>query len=97
MNWGGTASDIIIVTADAYVDHPSFGMAVIGRFLESQGFRVGIISQPTWDNAEPYKQLGQPNLFFGITGGNMDSLIYVFVVKTPTRLTVKPGKDLTDR
>jgi len=72
---GWDSCDIIIVTADAYVDHPSFGMAVIGRFLESQGFRVGIISQPNWNSAEPFKQLGEPNLFFGVTGGNMDSLI----------------------
>lgn len=72
---GWDSCDIIIVTADAYVDHPSFGMAVIGRFLEAQGFRVGIISQPEWDSAEPFKQLGKPNLFFGVTGGNMDSLI----------------------
>jgi len=72
---GWDSCDIILVTADAYVDHPSFGMAVIGRFLEAQGFRVGIISQPQWDNVEPFKQLGQPNLFFGVTGGNMDSLI----------------------
>ncbi|MFM1896305.1 MAG: hypothetical protein RLZZ385_1379 [Pseudomonadota bacterium] len=72
---GWDSCDIIIVTADAYVDHPSFGMAVIGRFLEAQGFRVGIISQPGWENAEAFKVLGQPNLFFGVTGGNMDSLI----------------------
>ncbi|MCB1649103.1 MAG: YgiQ family radical SAM protein [Pseudomonadales bacterium] len=72
---GWDSCDIIIVTADAYVDHPSFGMAVIGRMLESQGFRVGIIAQPAWDSAEPFKALGEPNLFFGVTGGNMDSLI----------------------
>ena len=72
---GWDSCDIIIVTADAYVDHPSFGMAVIGRMLESQGFRVGIIAQPEWDSAEPFKALGEPNLFFGVTGGNMDSLI----------------------
>jgi len=72
---GWDSCDIIIVTADAYVDHPSFGMAVIGRMLESQGFRVGIIAQPAWDSAEPFKVLGEPNLFFGVTGGNMDSLI----------------------
>ncbi|NHO87740.1 YgiQ family radical SAM protein [Pseudoteredinibacter isoporae] len=72
---GWDSCDIIIVTGDAYVDHPSFGMAVIGRFLESQGFRVGIISQPDWTSAEPFKALGKPNLFFGITGGNMDSMI----------------------
>jgi uncharacterized radical SAM protein YgiQ len=72
---GWDSCDIIIVTADAYVDHPSFGMAVIGRLLEAQGFRVGIIAQPAWDSAEPFKALGEPNLFFGVTGGNMDSLI----------------------
>ena len=72
---GWDSCDIILVTADAYVDHPSFGMAVIGRFLEAQGFRVGIISQPAWDSAEPFRQLGEPNLFFGVTAGNMDSLI----------------------
>ena len=69
---GWDSCDIIIVTADAYVDHPSFGMAVVGRLLEAQGFRVGIIAQPEWDSAEPFKQLGKPNLFFGVTGGNMD-------------------------
>ncbi len=72
---GWDSCDIIIVTGDAYVDHPSFGMAVIGRFLESQGFRVGIISQPDWNDPEAFKILGQPNLFFGITAGNMDSMI----------------------
>jgi len=72
---GWDSCDIIIVTADAYVDHPSFGMAVIGRLLEAQGFRVGIIAQPDWDSAEPFKILGKPNLFFGVTAGNMDSLI----------------------
>jgi uncharacterized radical SAM protein YgiQ len=72
---GWDSCDIIIVTADAYVDHPSFGMAVVGRMLESQGFRVGIIAQPAWDSAEPFKILGKPNLFFGVTAGNMDSLI----------------------
>ena len=72
---GWDSCDVIIVTADAYVDHPSFGMAVVGRLLEAQGFRVGIISQPKWDTAEAFKVLGKPNLFFGVTGGNMDSLI----------------------
>ena len=72
---GWDSCDIIIVTADAYVDHPSFGMAVVGRLLEAQGFRVGVISQPEWESAEEFTQLGKPNLFFGITGGNMDSLI----------------------
>ncbi|MEJ2590862.1 MAG: YgiQ family radical SAM protein [Candidatus Thiodiazotropha sp.] len=72
---GWDSCDIIIVTGDAYVDHPSFGMALIGRLLESQGFRVGIIAQPDWSSAEAFRQLGRPNLFFGITAGNMDSMV----------------------
>lgn len=72
---GWDSCDIIIVTGDAYVDHPSFGMAIIGRLLESQGFRVGIISQPDWQSADPFKQLGKPNLYFGVAAGNMDSMI----------------------
>ncbi|SMF59073.1 uncharacterized radical SAM protein YgiQ [Alteromonadaceae bacterium Bs31] len=72
---GWDSCDIIIVTGDAYVDHPSFGMAVMGRLLESHGFRVGIIAQPDWRSAEAFKALGKPNLYFGVTAGNMDSLI----------------------
>ena len=72
---GWDSCDIILVTGDAYVDHPSFGMAVIGRLLELQGFRVGIIAQPDWHSADPFKTLGKPNLFWGITAGNMDSMI----------------------
>ena len=72
---GWDSCDIILVTGDAYVDHPSFGMALIGRLLEAQGFRVGIISQPDWKSAEAFKILGKPNLFFGVTAGNMDSMI----------------------
>jgi len=72
---GWDSCDIIIVSGDAYVDHPSFGMAVIGRLLEAQGYRVGIIAQPDWQSAEPFKVLGKPNLFFGVTAGNMDSMI----------------------
>lgn len=72
---GWDSCDIIIVTGDAYVDHPSFGMAVIGRLLEAQGFRVGIIAQPDWQSADPFKVLGKPNLFFGVAAGNMDSMI----------------------
>ena len=72
---GWDSCDIIIVTGDAYVDHPSFGMAIIGRLLEAQGFRVGIIDQPQWQSSEPFKVLGKPNLFFGVTAGNMDSMI----------------------
>ncbi|HZJ91754.1 MAG TPA: YgiQ family radical SAM protein [Thiopseudomonas sp.] len=72
---GWDSCDVIIVTGDAYVDHPSFGMAVIGRVLEAQGFRVGIISQPDWRDKDDFMQLGQPNLFFGVAAGNMDSMI----------------------
>lgn len=72
---GWDSCDIILVTGDAYVDHPSFGMALIGRLLEAQGYRVGIISQPDWTSAEDFRLLGKPNLFFGVTGGNMDSMV----------------------
>ena len=72
---GWDECDIIIVTGDAYVDHPSFGMAIVGRLLEAQGFRVGIIAQPDWHSADAFKVLGQPKLFFGITAGNMDSMV----------------------
>jgi len=72
---GWDSCDIILVTGDAYVDHPSFGMAVIGRVLEAQGFRVGIIAQPDWTCADDFTQLGRPNLFWGVTAGNMDSMV----------------------
>ncbi|MDX2321740.1 MAG: YgiQ family radical SAM protein, partial [Moritella sp.] len=72
---GWDSCDIILVSGDAYVDHPSFGMAIIGRMLESQGFRVGMIAQPNWHSKDEFMQLGKPNLFFGVTAGNMDSMI----------------------
>ena len=72
---GWDICDIILVTGDAYVDHPSFGMAIIGRLLEAQGFRVGIIAQPDWSGPEPFRALGKPRLFFGVTAGNMDSMV----------------------
>jgi uncharacterized radical SAM protein YgiQ len=72
---GWDQCDVIIVCGDAYVDHPSFGMAVIGRTLEAQGFRVGLICQPDWNDIESFKVLGEPKLFFGVSAGNMDSLI----------------------
>ncbi|WP_460099483.1 YgiQ family radical SAM protein [Sessilibacter sp. MAH4] len=75
---GWDSCDIIIVTGDAYVDHPSFGMAVMGRLLEAQGFRVGIISQPDWRSNDDFMALGKPNLYFGVTAGNMDSLINAY-------------------
>ena len=72
---GWDSCDIILITGDCYVDHPSFGMALVGRLLEAQGFRVGIIAQPDWQNASAFKALGKPNLYFGITAGNMDSMV----------------------
>ncbi|HOY69733.1 MAG TPA: YgiQ family radical SAM protein [Methylotenera sp.] len=72
---GWDSCDIILVTGDAYIDHPSFGMALVGRLLEAQGFRVGIIAQPDWQNANAFKALGKPNLYFGVTAGNMDSMV----------------------
>ena len=72
---GWDSCDIILVTGDAYVDHPSFGMAICGRMLEAQGFRVGIIAQPDWSSKDDFMRLGKPNLFFGVTAGNMDSMI----------------------
>ncbi|HEX8978394.1 MAG TPA: YgiQ family radical SAM protein [Parasulfuritortus sp.] len=72
---GWDSCDVILVTGDAYIDHPSFGMALVGRLLEAQGFRVGIIAQPDWRSAEPFRALGRPNLYFGVTAGNMDSMV----------------------
>jgi uncharacterized radical SAM protein YgiQ len=72
---GWQQCDIIIVTGDAYVDHPSFGMAIIGRVLEAQGYKVGIIAQPDWHGTQDFQKLGAPRLFFGVTGGNMDSMV----------------------
>ncbi len=72
---GWDSCDIILITGDAYIDHPSFGMALVGRLLEAQGFRVGIISQPDWSSAEAFRKLGKPNLFYGVTAGNMDSMV----------------------
>ena len=82
---GWDSCDIILVTGDAYIDHPSFGMALVGRLLEAQGFRVGIISQPDWHSAADFKRLGKPNLFFGITAGNMDSMVNRYTSDRKTR------------
>ena len=73
LGWDGC--DVVLVTGDAYIDHPSFGMALVGRLLESHGFRVGILDQPDWRSAEPFRELGRPALFWGVTGGNMDSMV----------------------
>ena len=72
---GWDECDVILVTGDAYIDHPSFGMALVGRLLEAQGFRVGIISQPDWHSADAFRALGKPRLYYGITAGNMDSMV----------------------
>src|SRR3954468_6446556 len=72
---GWDSCDIILITGDAYIDHPSFGIALVGRLLEAQGYRVGIISQPDWTSVEPFRALGKPNLYWGVTAGNMDSMV----------------------
>ena len=73
---GWQAADIILVSGDAFVDHPSFGTAVIARVLEKEGFKVAVIPQPNWqDDLRDFKKLGKPNLFFGVSAGNMDSMI----------------------
>ena len=82
---GWDSCDVIIVSGDAYVDHPSFGMAIIGRVLEAQGFRVGIIAQPDWHSAQDFAALGPPNLFFGITAGNMDSMVNRYTAERRVR------------
>jgi uncharacterized radical SAM protein YgiQ len=72
---GWESCDVVLVTGDAYVDHPSFGMALVGRLLEAQGFRVGILAQPDWRSAEPFAALGRPAVMWGVTAGNMDSMV----------------------
>lgn len=72
---GWDACDVVLVTGDAYVDHPSFGMAIVGRLLEAQGLRVGIVPQPRWQDTTDVASLGKPRLFWGVTGGNMDSMV----------------------
>ena len=72
---GWDSCDVVLVTGDAYVDHPSFGMALVGRLLEAQGFRVGIIAQPDWRSAEPFRRSAGPTVMCGVTAGNMDSMV----------------------
>src|SRR5512133_1213952 len=71
----GDAFDVVLVTGDAYVDHPSFGAALVGRFLASLGYRVGILAQPDWKSADDFKRFGRPRLFFGVTAGSLDSMV----------------------
>jgi uncharacterized radical SAM protein YgiQ len=77
--------DVVFVTGDAYIDHPSFAMAILGRVLEASGFRVGIISQPDWHNCEAWKEFGRPRLFFAISAGNMDSMINHYTANRKVR------------
>src|SRR5260370_7335214 len=67
--------DVVFVTGDAYIDHPSFAMAILGRVLEAAGFRVAMLAQPDWHSCEPWRQFGRPRLFFPVSAGNMASLI----------------------
>src|SRR5690606_12078239 len=92
---GWDECDVIIVTGDAYVDHPSFGMALIGRVLEAQGFRVGIIAQPDWRSTRDFERLGRPRLFFGVTAGNMDSMVNRYTAARRRRRS--PARSLGDR
>jgi uncharacterized radical SAM protein YgiQ len=82
---GWDCIDVVFVTGDAYVDHPSFAMAILGRVLEAAGFRVAILSQPDWRSCEPWRQFGRPRLFFGISAGNMDSLINHYTANKKVR------------
>jgi uncharacterized radical SAM protein YgiQ len=82
---GWDAVDVVLVTGDAYVDHPSFAMAILGRVLEAEGFRVALLSQPDWRTCEPWRQFGRPRLFFGISAGNMDSLINHYTANKKVR------------
>jgi uncharacterized radical SAM protein YgiQ len=82
---GWDEMDVVFVTGDAYVDHPSFAMAILGRVLESNGFRVGIVAQPDWHSSEPWKTFGRPKLFFAISAGNMDSMINHYTANRKVR------------
>ncbi len=84
---GQASCDIILVTGDAYVDHPSYGAAIIGRVLEDAGYKVGIIAQPDWKSSEDFLKLGRPRLFFGITAGNLDSMVSNFTAAKKPRRT----------
>ena len=82
---GWDAVDVVFVTGDAYVDHPSFAMAILGRTLEAAGFRVGIVSQPDWRSAEPWRRFGRPRLFFAVSAGNMDSMLNHYTANRKVR------------
>jgi uncharacterized radical SAM protein YgiQ len=82
---GWDAVDIVFVTGDAYIDHPSFAMAILGRMLEAAGYRVAILSQPDWRYVAPWRQFGRPRLFFAVSAGNMDSLINHYTANKKVR------------
>ncbi len=84
---GWDACDIILITGDAYVDHPSYGVALIGRVLEDAGYKVGIIAQPDWKTSEDFLALGRPKLFFGVTAGNLDSMVSNYTASKKPRRT----------
>ncbi len=84
---GWDVLDVLLVTGDSYVDHPSYGCAVIGRVLEAAGYRVGVIAQPDWRSVEPFTRLGRPRLFVGITAGNLDSMVSNYTSHKKPRLT----------
>ena len=77
--------DIVFVTGDAYVDHPAFAAGILGRVLEAAGFRVAILAQPDWKSADPWRQFGRPRLFFGVSAGNMDSMINHYTANKKVR------------
>jgi uncharacterized radical SAM protein YgiQ len=83
---GWDSVDVVFVTGDAYVDHPSFAMAILHRVLEKAGFRVAILSQPQWKTCEPWRQFGRPRLFFAVSAGNMDSLINHYTANKKVRI-----------
>src|SRR5579863_5585630 len=82
---GWDAVDVVFVTGDAYIDHPSFAMAILGRLLEEAGFRVAMLSQPDWRSCQPWREFGRPRLFFAISAGNMDSLINHYTANKKVR------------
>ncbi|MEE3373347.1 MAG: YgiQ family radical SAM protein [Planctomycetota bacterium] len=84
-DWGWNEVDVVFVTGDAYVDHPSFAMAILGRVLVAAGFRVGIVSQPDWQNCEDWRRFGKPRLFYAVSAGNMDSMINHYTANRKVR------------
>ena len=94
---GWDRADVILVTGDAYVDHPAFGVALIGRWLERLGYRVAILAQPDWRSVEPFRTLGPPRLFWGITSGCIDSRLNDYASMGGRRREDRPRQDWSDR